>query len=111
MVAPATLKLMQFGGIGVWEILLIVLIALILFGPRKLPELAKAMGEALREFKRAASSVEEGQKDSSQPQSSEVEEKSSIRELAMSLGIDVSGKTDEELLEEIKSKVKSTTEK
>ncbi len=110
MVAPATLKLMQFGGLGVWEILLIVLIALILFGPRKLPELARAMGEALREFKRAASSAEEGQ-GSSQPQSSKLEEKSSIRELAMSLGIDVYGKTDEELLEEIKSKVKSTTEK
>jgi sec-independent protein translocase protein TatA len=105
MIAPATLKLMQFGGIGVWEILLIVLIALILFGPRKLPELARAMGEALREFKRAASSVEESQKSSSQ--SERVEGKSSIRELAMSLGIDVSGKTDEELLEEIKSRVKS----
>ncbi|MCC6029956.1 MAG: twin-arginine translocase TatA/TatE family subunit [Candidatus Korarchaeum sp.] len=106
MIAPATVKLMQFGGIGVWEILLIVLIALILFGPRKLPELARAMGEALREFKRAASSVEEGQKSPSQ--SERVEGKVSIRELAMSLGIDVSGKTDEELLEEIKSRVKSS---
>ncbi|ACB07872.1 twin-arginine translocase TatA/TatE family subunit [Candidatus Korarchaeum cryptofilum] len=107
MIAPATVKLMQFGGLGIWEILLLVLIALILFGPRKLPELARAMGEAVREFRKAASSTEESQKSSSQ--SERTEGKSSIRELAISLGIDVSGKTDEEILEEIKSRIRSNS--
>ena len=36
------------------ELLLILIIALLLFGPNKLPSLAKALGEALREFKKAA---------------------------------------------------------
>ncbi len=36
------------------EILLLVIVAMLLFGPQKLPDLAKAMGEAMREFKKAA---------------------------------------------------------
>ena len=36
------------------ELILILIIALLLFGPKKLPDLARAMGEALREFKKAA---------------------------------------------------------
>ncbi len=35
------------------EILLILAIALLLFGPRKLPELARGLGQAIREFKQA----------------------------------------------------------
>ena len=36
------------------ELLLLLIIALLLFGPSKLPDLARSMGEALREFKKAA---------------------------------------------------------
>ncbi len=36
------------------ELLVILVIALLLFGPSKLPNLAKALGEAIREFKKAA---------------------------------------------------------
>jgi len=36
------------------ELLLILIIALLLFGPNKLPSLAKALGEALKEFKKAS---------------------------------------------------------
>lgn len=40
--------------IGTSGIIMIVLIALLLFGPNKLPELGRAVGKTLREFKRSA---------------------------------------------------------
>ena len=52
---------MTLPGIGTWEILLLILIAIILFGPKKIPELAKSIGQAIREFRKASSgAVEEG---------------------------------------------------
>lgn len=42
------------GGIGISGIILLVLIALLLFGPSKLPELGRAFGRTLREFKKGA---------------------------------------------------------
>lgn len=39
--------------LGFGEIMLIVFVALLLFGPKKLPELGKAAGKTLREFKNA----------------------------------------------------------
>ena len=41
-------------GIGMSELIIILLIALIVVGPKKLPELAKALGRGFAEFKRAA---------------------------------------------------------
>jgi Tat protein translocase TatB subunit len=40
-------------GIGITELLLILIVALIVLGPEKLPDLAKALGRAYSEFKRA----------------------------------------------------------
>jgi len=45
--------------IGLPELLIIVAIALIVFGPNKLPELAKAFGRAMREFRKATEEVKE----------------------------------------------------
>jgi TatA/E family protein of Tat protein translocase len=45
--------------IGLPELLIILAIALIVFGPNKLPELAKAFGRAMREFKKATEEVKE----------------------------------------------------
>ncbi len=45
--------------IGFPELLIIVVIALIVFGPNKLPELAKGFGRAMREFKKATEGVKE----------------------------------------------------
>ena len=45
-------------GIGVQELLLILFIVLILFGAKKVPELAKGLGTALREFRKAARDIE-----------------------------------------------------
>lgn len=41
-------------GIGMQELLIILVIALIVFGPKKLPELAKSLGRGFAEFKRTA---------------------------------------------------------
>lgn len=37
--------------IGMWEIIIILIIVLILFGPKKLPELARAVGKSINEYK------------------------------------------------------------
>jgi TatA/E family protein of Tat protein translocase len=42
------------GSLGVPEILIILVIALIVFGPRKLPELGKTLGQGLAQFRRAS---------------------------------------------------------
>ena len=44
-------------GIGVPELLIILIIGLIVFGPGKLPEIGKAVGKSLGEFKRATNTV------------------------------------------------------
>jgi TatA/E family protein of Tat protein translocase len=44
-------------GIGMPELILILAIALVVIGPKKLPDLAKAMGRGLAEFRRAAEEV------------------------------------------------------
>ena len=46
-------------GIGMPEMLLLLAVALIVFGPKKLPELAKSLGRALGEFKRATSDLKQ----------------------------------------------------
>ncbi|NLO21176.1 MAG: twin-arginine translocase TatA/TatE family subunit [Syntrophomonadaceae bacterium] len=46
------------GNIGPWELIVILLIALIVVGPGKLPEVAKGIGKATREFKKATSGVQ-----------------------------------------------------
>ena len=47
----------MFGSIGGPELLLIFVVALLVFGPRKLPELGKSLGKGLAEFRRAANDL------------------------------------------------------
>jgi len=46
-------------GIGFPEMLLIMAIALLVFGPKKLPEIGKSLGRAIREFKRSSDELKE----------------------------------------------------
>ncbi len=49
---------MPLGNFGWTEILLILVVALVIFGPGKLPEVGKAMGKTIREFKMAVNKID-----------------------------------------------------
>lgn len=48
----------MFGRIGIQELILILALALIIFGPRKLPEIGRSIGQGLREFKKATTEMQ-----------------------------------------------------
>lgn len=52
-------QLAFLGGLGGWEILLILLVLLIFFGAKKIPELAKGLGKGIKEFKNATNEIKE----------------------------------------------------
>jgi sec-independent protein translocase protein TatA len=87
---------MVLGGmIGPGEILIIIAIVVLLFGANKIPELARSMGKAMGEFKKAQKETEVELQSITQPQLTKVQQ------MAKDLGIDITGKSDEELLDEI----------
>ena len=47
----------MFGKIGLQELILILVIALIIFGPRKLPEIGRSIGKGIREFRQATTEM------------------------------------------------------
>ena len=68
----------MFGNIGATEIILILLVVLIFFGAKKIPELAQGLGKGLREFRKAARDIQEDvEKDSKQIDPKEDDQKKS----------------------------------
>src|SRR5713101_3392268 len=55
---PFLRSMAMFGSLGMPELILIFVIALIVFGPRKLPELGRSLGRGIAEFKKASSDLE-----------------------------------------------------
>jgi Tat protein translocase TatB subunit len=49
----------MFGNIGFPELLAILTIALLIFGPKKLPEIGRSIGKAMREFRRTSDEIKE----------------------------------------------------
>jgi sec-independent protein translocase protein TatA len=47
------------GNLGMWEILLILLVVLLLFGAKRLPEVGSSIGKGIREFKRSISDTQD----------------------------------------------------
>ncbi len=70
-------------GIGMPELIVIFIVALLVFGPKKLPDLGKALGRGLAEFKRASEDLKEGL---TTDFSLEEEEKSSVEAPAPTAG-------------------------
>ena len=73
----------MFGSIGMPELIIIFVIALIIFGPRKLPELGRSLGKSLAEFKKASNELkqtweEEVRLDKEKEQMAEILKDSSI---------------------------------
>ena len=49
----------MFGNLGVWEILLILVVVMLLFGAKRLPEMGASIGKGIREFKRSLSDTQD----------------------------------------------------
>jgi len=45
-------------GIGIWEILILLLVVLLVFGPKRLPEMGRSLGKGMREFKDSISGID-----------------------------------------------------
>lgn len=65
----------MFGNLGATEIILIVLVILLLFGAKKIPELAKGLGKGMTEFKKGLKDVEDGIKTDDDEKKKEEEKK------------------------------------
>lgn len=94
--------------IGNPEILFILFIVLLLFGGKKLPELARSMGEAVKEFNKATN---EPTRYIDEKTRKEDEERRAILEAAKKLGIEVEGRDIKDIAEDIvKATQKSESE-
>ena len=47
------MNVLLFGAVGPWQLVIIVVLALLLFGGKKIPELMKGLGQGMKEFKKA----------------------------------------------------------
>ena len=103
---------MSWFGFQGWEPIIILLVILLIFGPTKLPQLAKGLGEALREFRKASAGAYDTETRERETKSmAEEAEKGKIDEemlkkLAEKLGVESEGKSKEKLLEEVLEKAK-----
>ncbi|OGS50416.1 MAG: hypothetical protein A3K65_07565 [Euryarchaeota archaeon RBG_16_68_12] len=87
-----------------WVIILIVIAVLLLFGPQKLPELAKSIGRAWGEFRRGKMEVErEIRQEFQQEESKDLGAR--LRDTARELGIETTGRRDSEIKLEIARRI------
>ena len=89
---------------GPEDVVLILVLGLIFFGPNKLPELARALGKATGEFRKAQQEAVDIEKNQQKIKENKDRE-NKIRNFAIEIGIDVENKTDLEIVEEIRSRL------
>ena len=68
-----TVNPLLFGSLGVWEIILIVLVVLLFFGGKKIPELMRGLGKGVKSFKQGLNEIEEEIKEIKKDVESEAE--------------------------------------
>jgi sec-independent protein translocase protein TatA len=91
-----------FGNVGTAEVIFILVLVLLLFGAQKIPDLARSLGKAQREFNRARQEFEEDR-----PAKLAETDDERLRRAARDLGIEVEGKTMEQVRAAIAEKVKA----
>ncbi len=96
--------------IGTQELVMIFAVVVLLFGASKLPELARSMGSSMGEFKKAQRESELNLREFEKSIKEPVAPKSKVQETAQKLGIDIRGKTDDQLLEEIQKSAEKPKE-
>jgi len=108
----------MIGGLGFGEVIFILVIVLVLFGPSKLPELARSVGSAVGEFKIAQKSAEFDLSGFDQINKENAEKKKKdadalhekLVQTAQTAGIETDGKTTDELLILISAKLEASSE-
>ncbi|HIP85367.1 MAG TPA: twin-arginine translocase TatA/TatE family subunit [Pyrodictium sp.] len=100
-------------GLQGWEPLIILVAILLIFGPTKLPQLARGLGQALYEFKKASQGlIEEEEKKSTRKgeiggtESKSAVDEETLKKLAEKLGISTEGKSVDELRKEVIAKAR-----
>jgi len=89
-----------------WIVVVGIIAVLLLWGPKKLPELAKAIGEARKEFQKASKEVTKPPpEEETKPSGDDL-----LIETAQMLGISTEGKTKEQIAREIVEKGKTSKE-
>ena len=84
-------------GLGTTELLVVLFIILLLFGGKKLPELARSMGSAVREYSKASTTEVEKEK----APNKEEDEKTAILEAAKKMGIETEGRSIKEIAQDL----------
>lgn len=93
-----------------WIVAIGIIAVLILWGPKKLPELARAIGEAKKEFQKASKEVKEAKDITSVPaEETKPSSDDLLIETAQMLGISTEGKTKEQIAQEIVKKSKASS--
>lgn len=93
-------------GLGTTELIVILFIILLLFGGKKLPELARSMGTAVREYTQASNASTKAVEE--KPKSKDEEERDAILEAARKMGIETEGRSIKDIAQDL---VKATEKK
>lgn len=86
---------MRIGPLGVWEILAILVVILLVFGPRRLPEMAKGIGQSVREFRKGIRDIKDDiNKDDEPKRATVVDSPTPPTVTQASSNVSTAGKTD-----------------
>lgn len=85
-----------------WALIILIIVAILIWGPKKIPDLARALGQARGEFEKASRDYTRLPEREPEPTSDDM-----LIETARKLGISTEGKTKEQISQEIVEKAKA----